>query len=62
MLENPPSRADRAASRRDEPEEAAAPVPASPKALAKAQSAPLPPSRPFDLGAASHGRTKQAAN
>ncbi|MBY6243712.1 septal ring lytic transglycosylase RlpA family protein [Methylosinus sp. Sm6] len=65
MLEAPPPRMERAsASRRDEPEEAvaAASVPVSAKALAMARSAPLPPSRPFDLGASSHGRTKQAAN
>ncbi|ATQ70157.1 MULTISPECIES: septal ring lytic transglycosylase RlpA family protein [Methylosinus] len=65
MLETP--RAERVSiSRRDESDEptaaAAAPTPASAKALATAKSAPLPPSRPFDLGASSHARMRQAAN
>jgi rare lipoprotein A len=65
MLENPSPRAERAAPRREEPEEAAT-TPAAPvisaRAIAIAKSAPLPPSRPFDLGSAAHGRAKQAMN
>lgn len=70
MLESPTPRAERAASRREEPEEAsaapAAPIVSAPvvsaRAMAIAKSAPLPPSRPFDLGSAAHGRAKQAMN
>jgi rare lipoprotein A len=69
MLEAPP----RAASRRDEPDEAAAPAAPAPvsaaavsapsvsaRAIAMAKSAPLPPSRPFDLGASSRGHARTA--
>jgi rare lipoprotein A len=34
----------------------------SPRMLAMAKAAPLPPTRPFDLGAPARGRTKQALN
>jgi rare lipoprotein A len=63
MLETAAPRAERTASHREEPEEAAAapaaPAPVSARAIAMAKSAPLPPSRPFDLGS-SRGRTRTA--
>jgi rare lipoprotein A len=53
------------APRRERAEELAereAPSAVTPKAMALAKSAPLPPSRPFDLGSLSHPRTRQALN
>jgi rare lipoprotein A len=64
MLETSAPHAERAALHREEPEEAAAapaaaPAPVSARAIAMAKSAPLPPSRPFDLGS-SRGRARTA--
>jgi rare lipoprotein A len=60
MLEAPAPRPERAAPRPAEPEEAASSAaPVSARAIAMAKSAPLPPSRPFDLGA-SRGRARTA--
>lgn len=59
-LETTHSRAERAASRSDDDDDTTGTI--SPKAAAMAKSAPLPPSRPFDLGASTRNRTRQALN
>lgn len=55
-----PQRAERARTHHDEEAESDSAPTMSAKALAKA--APLPPSRPFDFGAQTRGRTRQAFN
>lgn len=61
-LETAGSRAERATAHRDEDGESDSAPTVSAKALAMAKIAPLPPSRPFDLGALARAHTRQALN